>query len=58
MEGAADGAVEVDLTNTQEGADGKKKAEERRVDYIIKIQTQEHQAALTLVQTLFNSPEF
>ena len=33
----------------------KKKAEEKRVDYMIKIQTQEHQAALTLVQTLFNT---
>ena len=33
----------------------KKKAEEKRVDYMLKIQTTEHQQALTLVQTLFNT---
>ena len=33
----------------------KKKAEEKRVDYMIKLQTQEHQQALSLTQALFNT---
>ena len=44
----------LDAGVTREDA-GKKKSEERRVGYMIKIQTQEHQAALTLVRSLFNT---
>ena len=39
---------------TKENAE-KKKAEEKRVDYMIKLQTQEHQQALTLTQSIFNT---
>ena len=47
-------AYQYDDSGTTKEDPYKKKAEEQRVTFMLKIQTQEHQQAMTLEQTLFN----
>ena len=47
-------AYQYDNSGTTKEDPYKKKAEEQRVTFLLKIQTQEHSQAMTLEQTLFN----